>query len=341
MRGGYSLGGDAAAASAAAALSDDVCGTIETTWHDGGAAVRSPLRDGGKLPFDQFCLDEALVRSWGRLEAAAALPMQGHAFASALSSTLLAGADIEVFFIPKGDDLAALLALSREPGYFARWTIIAPHVATPQPWPQRSAAQRWRGYLRDARARRWNAFGDLRSRRCARHVARAGLGRPAPPTPPSPGFKLNDPASRFNADPLRLRRAARRAAISAKCRSRYCPRGRRVRRLVRRGFAVELRSWKLEAVPPSPRPAKENAFRHFFRSAGEKAFDRLHADLTAWLSPCDGAEWQDRYWVQVGFDGVATLSPAPLDAHTIGGPDRESAPTSCSATSSRVRAIGP
>src|SRR5215212_4719716 len=79
------------------------------------------------LPFARFCENEALVRAWQRLEKSASLPMQSHDFASALSSTLLADTDIEVFFIRQGDDLAALLALCRGPGRFARWTMIGAH----------------------------------------------------------------------------------------------------------------------------------------------------------------------------------------------------------------------
>src|SRR5215213_9838586 len=84
-------------------------------------AVRSAL------PFALFCEDESRVRAWRRLEAKAALPMQGHAFASALSNTLLSGANIEIFSIPGPADLGALIALCRGPGYFGRRTMIGAH----------------------------------------------------------------------------------------------------------------------------------------------------------------------------------------------------------------------
>ena len=53
--------------------------------------------------------------------------MQSHAFASALAGTLLADDHIEVFFIRRSDDIAALLPLSREPEPFARWMTVGAH----------------------------------------------------------------------------------------------------------------------------------------------------------------------------------------------------------------------
>ncbi|HEX8514043.1 MAG TPA: hypothetical protein VF688_13170, partial [Allosphingosinicella sp.] len=99
------------------------------------AALRRRRRDAraaaifqsSAMPFGRFCGEEGLVRSWRRLEESASLPMQSHAFASALAGTLLADAHIDIFFVRERDEVTALLALCREPKRLARWTLVGAH----------------------------------------------------------------------------------------------------------------------------------------------------------------------------------------------------------------------
>ncbi|MGZ8308212.1 MAG: hypothetical protein ACXWU6_16705, partial [Allosphingosinicella sp.] len=50
-------------------------------------ARTATLPESAAMPFARFCEEEALVRAWRSLEASASLPMQSHAFASALAGT--------------------------------------------------------------------------------------------------------------------------------------------------------------------------------------------------------------------------------------------------------------
>jgi CelD/BcsL family acetyltransferase involved in cellulose biosynthesis len=307
----------------------------------GAGRVRSALRDGGKLPFVRFCDDETLVRSWRRLEASGSLPMQSHAFASALSSTLLAKANIEVFFIRKGDDVAALLPLSREQGRFARWTMIGAHeVCEPDdalcvnPQAARRLAE---AIVRDARALEVDRIPVGSPLIPALRDAMRGKGlvsvRRATPTPTiALDDRWRDPASCFNSGRRSdFRRAARRAAeFGAVSFEILSPGPAEFDALFDEAVAVELRSWKREAgTAIAADRAKESCFRHYFRSACERgtfriAFMRIDGKAVAMQM---ALECLDRFWLfKIGFDeDVGRCSPGTLlMLHTIGwAADRE------------------
>ncbi|HEX6375775.1 MAG TPA: GNAT family N-acetyltransferase [Allosphingosinicella sp.] len=289
----------------------------------------------GSLPFAGFCDDDALARAWQRLETAAALPMQGRAFASALADTLLAGADIEVFFIREGDDIAALLPLCREPGYFARWTMIGAHqVCEPNdalcrnPQAARLLAEAIAGNGRALEMDRVPAGSPMIP---ALRAAMRGKGwisvRPTAPTPTiNLDARWKDPSSCFNSGRRSdFRRAARKAnefgQVSFEILS---PKPGEFDALFDEAVGVELRSWKREAgTAIAVDRAKENCFRQFFRSACERgtfriAFMRIDGQAVAMQM---ALEWLDRYWLfKIGFDEeFERCSPGTLlMLHTIG-----------------------
>jgi len=287
------------------------------------------------LSFARFCEEEALVRSWRRLEAEASLPMQSHAFASALASTLLADAHIEVFHIRRGDEVSALLALCRASGRFARWTTVAAQqVCEPDDALYRNP--------QDARLLADAIVGDARAVELDRvpagsklipalRAALKGKGwmsvRPATPTPTiSLGSRWKDPAACFNSGRRSdFRRAARRASefgeISFEILS---PGPDEFDALFDEAVAVELRSWKREAgTAIAADRAKENCFRHYFRSACERgefriAFMRIDGRAVAMQM---ALETLGRYWLfKIGFDEeYERCSPGTLlMLHTIG-----------------------
>jgi CelD/BcsL family acetyltransferase involved in cellulose biosynthesis len=287
------------------------------------------------LPFARFCEEEALVRSWRRLEAAASLPMQSHAFASALAGTLLADARIEVFHIRQGDDLQALLALCRKPGHFARWTTIAAHqVCEPDdallrnPQAARLLADAIVGDERAVELDRVPAGSELVP---ALRSALRGKGwmsvRPATPTPTitlDPRWK--DPASCFNSGRRSdFRRAARRASEFGQVTFEIlAPRPDEFDALFDEAVRVEARSWKREAgTAIAVDRAKESCFRHYFRSACEQgefriAFMRIDGRAVAMQLALESL---DRYWLfKIGFDEqFERCSPGTLlMLHTIG-----------------------
>jgi CelD/BcsL family acetyltransferase involved in cellulose biosynthesis len=287
------------------------------------------------LPLDRFCEDEAQVRAWRRLEAAASLPMQSHAFASALADTLLAEADIDVFFITQGDDVAALLPLCREPGRFGRWTLLGAHevcepgdVLCRTPEAARLLAEAIVGESRALELDRIPAGSELVP---AFRSALRGKGwmsvRPATPTPTiSLDPRWKDPTSRFNSGRRSdFRRAARRAGelgqVSFEILS---PRPGEFDALFDEAIGVEARSWKREAgTAIAVDRAKERCFRHYFRSACEQgtfriAFMRIDGRAVAMQM---GLECLDRYWLfKIGFDEeYERCSPGTLlMLHTIG-----------------------
>jgi CelD/BcsL family acetyltransferase involved in cellulose biosynthesis len=301
----------------------------------GAGRVRSALREGGKLPFARFCEEDALVRSWQRLEAAASLPMQSHAFASALASTLLADADIEVFFIRNEDDFAALLPLCRDPGHFARWTMIgAREVCEPDdalcrnPDAARLLAE---SIIRDKRAVEVDRIPTGSLLIPAFRAAMRGKGwisvRPATPTPTiGLDARWKDPPSCFNSGRRSdFRRAARRASefgrVSFEILS---PKPGEFDALFDEAIGVELRSWKGEAgTAIAVDRAKESCFRHYFRSACERgtfriAFMRIDGRAIAMQM---ALECLDRYWLfKIGFDETfERCSPGTLlMLHTLG-----------------------
>jgi CelD/BcsL family acetyltransferase involved in cellulose biosynthesis len=287
------------------------------------------------LTFDRFREDEALVRSWRSLEAVASMPMQSHAFASALADTLLAEAAIEVFLIARGDDIAALLPLSRRPGPFGRWTIIGAHeVCEPgdalcrTPEAARLLAEAIVGDRRAVEVDRIPASSPLVP--AIREAMRKKGWVTVRPAIPAPTILLDarwkDPSSRFN--PGRrsdFRRAARRAdelgRVSFEILS---PRPGEFDALFDEAIGVEARSWKREAgTAIAVDRAKESCFRHYFRSECEQgnfriAFMRIDGRAVAMQM---ALECLDRYWLfKIGFDeDFARCSPGSLlMLHTIG-----------------------
>lgn len=287
------------------------------------------------LPFERFCEDPALVGAWRRLEASASLPMQSHAFASALSSTLLADSDIEIFFVREDDDVAALLALARGPGRFARRTAIGAHeVCEPHDALCRDAQAARRlaeAIVRDGRAVEMDRIPAQSPLIPAMREAIRGKGwtavRPAVPTPTiALDSGWSDPASRFN--PGRrsdFRRAERRAGELGRVSfEMLSPGPDEFDALFDEAVAVEARSWKAEAgTAIAADRAKERCFRHFFRSACERgifriAFMRIDGRAVAMQM---ALEWNERYWLfKIGFDeSFERCSPGTLlMLHTIG-----------------------
>ncbi|MEA3008923.1 MAG: hypothetical protein QOJ91_615 [Sphingomonadales bacterium] len=316
---------------------------IETMPEMSAAAAALVRRPGGRasavpacaLPFARFCGDEALVRSWRRLEAAASLPMQSHAFASALARTFLSAAHIEVFFIREQGAISALLTLCRKPGLFARWRMVgADEVAEPDdalyrdPDSARSLAQ---AIVADGRAVELDRMPVESGLIPALRSALRGKGwmsvRPAIPTPTiklDPRWK--DPASCFNSGRRSdFRRAARRASehgeVSFEILS---PPPEAFDALFDEAIGVEARSWKREAgTAIAADGAKESCFRHYFRSACEDgtfriAFLRIDGRAVAMQM---ALEMLDRYWLfKIGFDeDYERCSPGTLlMLHTLG-----------------------
>jgi CelD/BcsL family acetyltransferase involved in cellulose biosynthesis len=287
------------------------------------------------LPFDRFCDEEALVRCWRRLESAASLPMQSHAFATALASTFLARAHVEVFFIRERDEFAALLTLCREPGPFARWRMIGAHeVCEPddalyrEPKGARLLA---RAIVADGRALEVDRVPVGSELIPALRDALRGRGwmsvRPATPTPTirlDPRWK--DPASCFNSGRRSdFRRAARRASELGEVSFEILSPGRdEFDALFDEAVGVEARSWKREAgTAIAVDRAKEKCFRRFFRSACEQgnfriAFMRIDGRAVAMQM---ALEMLDRYWLfKIGFDEeYERCSPGTLlMLHTLG-----------------------
>jgi CelD/BcsL family acetyltransferase involved in cellulose biosynthesis len=314
-----------AAAVAASAVAVRLAGQIESAHMPASTA----------LPFARFCENETLVRAWQRLEKAASLPMQGHAFASALSSTLLADTAIEVFFIREGDDLAALLALCRGPGRFARWTMIGAHeVCEPgDALCRNSEAARLlaEAIVRDGRPVEVDRVPAGSLLIPALRAAMQGKGRIlVRPTTPTPTLSLDsrwmDPASCFNSGRRSdFRRAGRRASefgeVSFEILS---PRPDEFDALFDEAVGVELRSWKREAgTAIAVDRAKESCFRHYFRTACERgtfriAFMRIDGQAVAMQM---ALECLGRYWLfKIGFDEkFERCSPGTLlMLHTLG-----------------------
>jgi len=293
------------------------------------------------LPFDRFCEDDGRVRAWRRLEGCASLPMQSHAFASALASTLLADAGIEVFAVGTGEDIDALIPLCRATGRFARWTMIGAHeVCEPGDALCRDpeAAQRLAGAIvGDARALEMDRIPSDSLLIPALRSALRGKGwmsvRPATPTPTiALDSRWKAPESRFNSGRRSdFRRAARRASEFGEVGfEMLSPTPSEFDALFDEAVGVELRSWKRDAgTAIAADRAKESCFRHYFRSACERgtfriAFMRIDGRAVAMQM---ALECLDRYWLfKIGFDEqYERCSPgALLMLHSLGwAADRE------------------
>jgi CelD/BcsL family acetyltransferase involved in cellulose biosynthesis len=287
------------------------------------------------VPFDRFCLDEALVRSWRTLEAAATLPTQSHAFADALARTYLADTRLEVFWVRKREEIAALLPLCRERGRFARWKMVgADEVCEPDDAlyrDQEAARLLAERIVGDGRALEIDRIPVGSELIPALRRALRGKGwmsvRPATPTPTIPlEPRWKDPASCFNSGRRSdFRRAARRASefgeVSFELLS---PKPGEFDAFFDEAVSVEMRSWKREAgTAIAADRAKESCFRHYFRSACESgefriAFMRIDGRAVAMQM---GLETLGRFWLlKIGFDEeYERCSPGTLlMLHTIG-----------------------
>ncbi|HEX8624227.1 MAG TPA: GNAT family N-acetyltransferase [Allosphingosinicella sp.] len=289
----------------------------------------------GTMPFDRFCEKEGLIRCWRNLEAAASLPMQSHAFASALAGTFLADSHIQVFFIRERDDIAALLTLCRGPGRFARWRMVGAHeVCEPDDALYRDpdAARRLaEALVADGRALEMDRVPVGSELIPALRTALRGKGwmsvRPATPTPTiALGERWKDPASCFNSGRRSdFRRAARRASEFGQVSFEIlAPAADAFDALFDEAIGVEMRSWKREAgTAIAVDRAKEDCFRHYFRSACEQgsfriAFMRIDGRAVAMQM---AIETLGRYWLfKIGFDEeFERCSPGTLlMLHTIG-----------------------
>ena len=299
-----------------------------------GAATAAIPRSSA-MPFDRFCDERALVGAWRRLEGVASLPMQSHAFAAALAGTLLADAHIEVFFVQERDEVGALLALCRGRERFARWTMVGAHkVCEPDdalcssPEAVRLLAE---AVIRDGRALdldRVPAGSELIP--ALREALRCKGWMSVRPAIPTPTIRLEsrwkDPSSCFNSGRRSdFRRAARRASEYGEVTFEILSPGpEEFDALFDEAIAVEMRSWKREAgTAIAADRAKENCFRHYFRSACEQgsfriAFMRIGGRAVAMQMAIESL---DRYWLfKIGFDeDYERCSPGTLLLlHTIG-----------------------
>jgi CelD/BcsL family acetyltransferase involved in cellulose biosynthesis len=293
------------------------------------------VAESSAVPFDRFCGESRLLRSWRDLERSASLPMQSHAFVSALAGTLLADVHIEIFSVRDRREVAALLPLCRRSGPFARWTLVAANqVCEPDDALYRNpqAARFLAGAIvGDGRALDLDRVPAGSELVPALRDALRGKGwmsvRAATPTPTiALDERWKDPASRFNSGRRSdFRRAARRAGefgeVSFEILS---PRPDAFDALFDEAVAVEMRSWKREAgTAIAADRAKEDCFRHYFRSACEQgsfriAFMRIDGRAVAMQM---ALETLGRYWLfKIGFDEeYERCSPGTLlMLHTIG-----------------------
>ena len=311
------------------------------SWARAEAAGRAGPRDAAAapkasaLPLARFRDDKALRAAWQWLELAASMPMQSHGFAAALADTLVAGADIRVFTVGEGRDLAGLLPLCRAPGRFARWTMLGAKE-TGEPGDAlclnpEAAGLLARAIVRDGRALELHRIPAGSPLIPAIKAAMRGRGRVSVrPASSMPTIALDaawrDPAARFNAGRRSdFRRAARRASelgeVSFELRS---PAPAEFDALFDEAVAVEARSWKREAgTAIAVDRAKQDCFRRFFRWGCAQGLFRiafLRIDGVA-IAMQMALEWGDRYWLfKIGFDeAFARCSPGSLlMLHTIG-----------------------
>lgn len=301
----------------------------------GLARPRPQAPEAGTTPFAAFCEDPHRVHAWQRLESAAALPTQSHAFAAALARTLLADQAIRIVHAADGEGLAAILPLSLETGAFARLRMIG----------EREIFESTDALLRDADAASPLAEALARQPRPldldripaasslipAVRAAMRGRGltlvRPALSSPLIPlDESWIDPASQFNSGRRSdFRRAARKAeeqgAVAYEILS---PGPDQFDALFEEAIAVEQRSWKREAGSAlAVDQAKALFFRDFFRAAAAEgtlrvAFMRIDGQIVAMQLALESL---GRFWLfKIGFDeAYARCSPGTLlMLHTIG-----------------------
>jgi CelD/BcsL family acetyltransferase involved in cellulose biosynthesis len=279
--------------------------------------------------------DEAVARAWARLEDAAQLPTQSHAFAASLSRTLLADAEMAVLVAPESGGSGGLLPLCRTRGYFARWRAVGPgELSEPadalcaDPAAAAPLAEALARQPRPLRLDRIPADSPLIPALARAMRGRGGLS--VRPGVPMPTITLDEswkcPEARFNAGRRSdFRRGARRAgefgALSFEVLS---PPPARFDAAFDEAIGVEVCGWKKAAgTAIAVDRGKEAFFRDFFRSASEQgslriAFLRIDGRAVAMQM---GLEWLDRYWLfKIGYDETfRKCSPGTLlMLHTLG-----------------------
>ena len=300
------------------------------------APAEAPARppSTASLPLSEFETLEALIHSWRRLEASASLPLQSHAFTSALSSTLLSEAQPHIFFVPDPTGAAALLPLFRRKGPLARWRMVGEAVFEPCDALLRSpdaARPLAREIVRTGRPLDLERIPEGSPLVSALTEAMRGRGlvsirpfRPRPTIPLDPRWK--DPVSCFNSGRRSdFRRAERRARefgqVSFEVHS---PTLAEFDALFDEAVAVEERSWKRDCgTAIASDRAKEEFFRRYFRAASEQgefrlAFMRIDGRIVAMQMALESL---GRYWLfKIGFDEeFGRCSPGTLlMLHTIG-----------------------
>jgi CelD/BcsL family acetyltransferase involved in cellulose biosynthesis len=300
------------------------------------AAARTPPGpSASSLPFEKFRDDEALMRAWRCLEAAASLPTQSHAFAEALSDTLLADARIEAFFVRDGNRLAAVLPLCRGAGPFGRWRMIgAEGVFEPDDalcLTAQDAHALAEALAADGRALELERIPAGSPLIPALRAAIRGKGWiTVRPWTPAPTIRLDprwrDPAACFNSGRRSdFRRAERRAAeLGDVTFEMISPTPGEFDARFDEACEVEARSWKADrGTAIASCRAKHAFFRQFFRSTSEQglfriAFMRIDGRIVAMQM---ALETLGRYWLfKIGFDEeYGRCSPGTLlMLHTLG-----------------------
>ena len=265
----------------------------------------------------EFGADDGLARTWFRLEKAASLPTQSHAFAWALSRSLLADARLEVLIATGERGSGALLPLCRERSYFAPWRAMgAREVFEPMDvlGSDPGSLDLLAGAIaRQPRALQLDRIPVASPLVPALRKAMRGRGwlsvRPALPCPKiTLGQGWTDPESCFNARRRSdFRRAARRASergsVSYEVLS---PEPDHFDACFDEAIGVELNSWKREAgTAIAVHRGKEKFFREFFRSAAERgelrmAFLRIDGRAVAMQMALESL---GSYWLfKIGYD---------------------------------------
>ena len=281
------------------------------------------------------CAEDTLLPFWERLERRAFLPTQGHAYAAALSRTILAGQRMETFFVPGSGGIGALLPLCRGPGWLARWRMVgACEIFEPgdalseSPEAARLLAEKLARLSRPMRLDRIPAGSLLVP---AMKAAMKGKGlvlvRPATACPTiALDERWQEPETRFNARRRSdFRRAARKAeAFGSVTFEVLSPGPDEFQVLFDEALGVELRSWKKEAgTAIASERGKEDFFRDYFAACSREgrlriAFMRIDGRAAAMQL---AVEFSGRYWLfKIGYDSeFGKCSPGTLlMLHTLG-----------------------
>jgi CelD/BcsL family acetyltransferase involved in cellulose biosynthesis len=273
--------------------------------------------------------------AWHRLEAVAALPTQGHAFAQAVTHTMLAGQLVSVLLVRRPGGLAALMPLVRKPGWLERWRMVGARevyepgdVLSQSPQAARALAVGLARLRRPVALDRVPAqsglIPDLRRAMRGRGWLRV---RPATGCPTiALGPDWHTPEARFNAGRRSdFRRAMRRAeALGAVSFEVIAPDAAQFDALFDEAVAIEHASWKAEAgTALACEPEKQALFRSYFRAACAQgqfraAFMRIDGQAVAMQLAVEQA---GRFWLfKIGYDeAYGKCSPGTLlMLHTLG-----------------------